>query len=98
MSKLARFFAPLALVAVACAAAAQGMPPPEFPGPLHGPIGPPQQTWQSMNPAEREQWREERRQRRDSWREMSPEERHQLRRDIRDAREHYPKRPRRFAP
>ena len=38
-----------------------------------------------LSPEQREQFREERRQRREAWQQMSPEERHQLRRDIRDA-------------
>jgi uncharacterized membrane protein len=38
-----------------------------------------------LTPEQLEQWREERRQRREAWQQMSPEERHQLRRDIRDA-------------
>lgn len=40
---------------------------------------------QDWTPEQREQWREERRQRREQWQQLSPEERHQLRRDIRDA-------------
>jgi hypothetical protein len=95
MSPFARLLLPFALAVTACAAVAQGgPPPPDFPAGF----GAPRQEMRDMNPAERGQWREERRQRRDAWREMSPEERHQLRRDIRDAGQHYPRRPGRGGP
>jgi hypothetical protein len=51
-----------------------------------------------FSPEQREQWREERRQRREALQQMSPEERHQLRRDVREAGQSlYPRGPRRRA-
>jgi len=95
MVSYARLLVPLVCAATACVAAAQGgLPPPDFPAGF----GSPRHNMRDMNPAEREQWRAERRERREAWREMSPEERHQLRRDIRDAGQHYPRRPGRGAP
>ena len=73
----------VALLALSAPAQAQPAPPPppgwERPGYGYGGPG------RAMTPEEREQWREERRQRREAWREMSPEERHQLRQDVREA-------------
>jgi|GEM_PF-5874050 len=79
MKKVRRSLFLAALLALP--ALAQPVPPPPPPGwerQGHGP-------GRGMTPEEREQWREERRQRREAWREMSPEERHQLRQDIREA-------------
>lgn len=74
------------LAAITLVSRAQGLPLPPPPPP--GPAGDPAQMdrrWHDMSPEQRQQWRDERRQRRDARRQMSPEERHQLRRDIRDA-------------
>lgn len=89
MNKCVRHLALLCLAATAFSAAAQGEPPAPppgygYPGQMQRPMRP-QHDWRDASPDQREQWREERRQRRDAWRELSPEERHQLRRDIRDA-------------
>lgn len=91
MNKSARLLLLSCLAAVAFGAGAQDVPPvppagaPDGRGPVPGP-------WRDLSAAERERWREERR---DAWRRMSPEERRQLRHDIREAgRQLYPRRPR----
>ena len=95
MKKSARHLLLLCLAATAFPVAAQAEPPPsppgyDYPGQMQRPL----RDWRDASPDQREQWREERRQRRDAWREMSPEERHQLRRDIRDAGRFYRRGPR----
>lgn len=90
-ARTVRYFVLLCLAATAFSAAARDEPPPPPPGyPGYGYGAPgqmqrPLRDWRDASPDQREQWRDERRQRRDAWRDMSPEERHQLRRDIRDA-------------
>lgn len=93
MKKSTRLLVMLCLAAGAFAATAQNAPPPGFSGQMPEGARGPMRDWREMPPEQREQWREERRQRRDAWREMSPEERHQLRRDIRDAGKFYPPAP-----
>lgn len=57
----------------------QGVPP--------GYDAPPREhsAMRELSPEQRQQFREERRQRREAWQQMSPEDRYQLRRDIREA-------------
>jgi hypothetical protein len=82
----------LATLAIALPARAEDtlMPPPLPPQPALSPLG--QEPRIQLTPEQLEQWRIERRTRREAWQQMSPEERHQLRRDIRDAgHELYPR-------
>lgn len=95
MEKTARMLILLCLAIASFGAGAQDVPPappygagapsgspPGFGGPAARLPMRPLNDW---TPEQREQFREERRQRREAWMQMSPEERHQLRRDIRDA-------------
>jgi Spy/CpxP family protein refolding chaperone len=83
MKKLVRAFLLLCMCVIAPVVHAQQYGPPPPPAGFQGPgQGVPMRE---LSPEQREQFREERRQRREAWQQMSPEERHQLRRDIRDA-------------
>lgn len=81
MKKSAVLFLLLSLSATLPVCAQDVPPPPPVP-----PFGQePRFQLRSLTPEQLEQWREERRLRREAWQQMTPEERHQLRRDIRDA-------------
>jgi hypothetical protein len=84
MNKSARLLVLSGLAAIAFSVGAQGLPPAPPPG-APDRQGMMQRSWGDPSAADRERWREERRERRDAWQHMSPEERHRLRRDIRDA-------------
>lgn len=94
MKKSACAFLLLMLTALPHAGAQDASPPPHLPPPPFGEQR--QMRPHAFAPEQHEQWREERRQRREALQQMSPEERHQLRRDIRDAGQTlYPRGPRR---